>query len=151
MFYGYDKSLNAYALSDEEVAADWRNGMVRAAARKLVEAGKAEGEILGSWGAHVGFRAGTLAEHFDAAMSKSEPKRPGDRYFAGHGSCAITSVTNLREDSDERYESNSFGDGRSYTDSVLDGTVTCVHGVTGQMTFAASLGELISAIVSGSE
>lgn len=144
MFYGYDPKVNAYAFTDADVAADWRNGLLRAAARTLVERGSAHGTRHGSWGSFAGFEAGSLAEHLYSAPENKGMF--GSPTTSGHGTCAIVSVTDLREDSDERYEHNSFGDGRTYNDSTLSGTVTCEHGVSGGMTLSVSLGELIGTI-----
>jgi hypothetical protein len=139
MFTGYDKTVNVLALTDEEVATDWRNGMLRSIAHTITKFGIAEGIQSGTWGTVLGFTEGSLAEHIytiPGAMS----------YLYGMGSCEAISVTDLYEDTFERYEHDTFGPGTTRNEALLGATVTCKHQITGKMTFASSMGEMIYTI-----
>lgn len=139
MFTGYDKTVNVLALTDEEIAADWRNGMLRSIAGTITKSGIAEGIQTGTWGNIVGCTEGSLAEHLYGTSEKMS-------YFFGMGDCEAISVTNLYEDTFERYEHNSFGPGITRNETLLGATVTCKHQISGEMTFASSMGEMIYAI-----
>jgi hypothetical protein len=143
MFTEYDRTLNILTLTDADVIADWRNGLLRNTALVVTTQGHAEGIRLGTFGSFAGYVDGSLAEHFYKGMRNPQ-------YIRGTGKCELASVTDLVEDTDERWEFDSFGPGNTYTDDMVSAQVTCEHGVTGRMVFTTSIGELIGTIVNAS-
>lgn len=141
MFKDYDATANVLAFTDKDVAADWRNGMLRATATLIIEQGKADGATPGSWGSFNGFRKGSLAEHF---YDNGIPRTFGG-YDRGHGSCAIVSVTNIQEDSETVEDCSTF-DASSHSEVIFQADVTCEHGATGKMIFSSGLGDIIGTI-----
>lgn len=141
MFNGYDPNVNVFALTGEEIASDWRNGLLRKAGALIVERGTAEGVIVGQWGSLKGFVPGSLAEHLYARLN---------RYAMATGTqeCKVVSVTDLEEVNSERYDHDSFGPGQVTPETGFAATVTCEHGVTGRMIYTQSLGNLIYEIAS---
>lgn len=141
MFEGYNKKANVIAYTDAEVAADWRLGMLRSTGQMIIESGTAEGILRGRWGSLTGFKEGSLASHLypDATHSHQQ----------GMGVCKAVSVTNLVEDTEERWEHGTFGSS-STTEAVVTGIVTCEHGLIGTMKYETSMGRLIYTIASKS-
>jgi hypothetical protein len=140
MFAGYDYNENVLSITDAEVAADWRKGMIRATAQIIIEEGYPEGATPGSWDSYKGYREGSLGEHI-AATRKVEPRY----YERGHGSCVITSAANLTEDLNTFEEFNTFG-GNTHAEVIFTADVTCNHGVSGSMVYSSSLGNIIGTL-----
>lgn len=140
MFYEYDTTVNVLAFTDKEVAADWRNGMLRATANVIINLGDAEGATPGSWGKFNGFKSGSLGEHFH----NSRRVRPRV-YEGGHGDCAIVSVTNIYEQGNTVEDYNTFGSS-SHPEITFTADVTCEHGHSGKMSYSSSLGYVIGTI-----
>lgn len=143
MFNGYVKEANVLAYTDADAKSDWRKGMLKSVAELVSSRGIAEGIQFGSWGSILGFKSGSLAEHFYADGARK-------MYYSGVGACKIVSITHLSEERTEEYDHDTYNGGTVRTESGVQGKVTCEHGVTGMMFYKVSVGELIYSIASGS-
>lgn len=142
MYQGYDRTADVMSITDADIAADWRKGMLRSVADLITTRGQAEGVQSGGWGA-ISFKEGELAHHFHGSAKAHTYTAP-----LGTGACKIVKVTDLTEDSDTQYHHDTFGSGEGYRVTILSAKVTCEHSVTGRMSLTESVGELIYAVAS---
>lgn len=140
MYKDIDTKRNFLEVTDAEVAADWKLGMARSAAKLLVVRGDImEGIKRGDWGIFRGFVLDSMAEHLYIASDLRTPR------------CELVSVKNIEEVGTERYEHDSFGPGSTYNESAIQGTIACRCGKSARFSYSISVGELIYTIANSPE
>lgn len=128
-----DYKDNVLSITNEQVARDWRLGLLRSLGN--VVAGEAlPSDSTGPWGMVI---AGSNRAHLSYAGFTSDPKP-----------CSIVEVYDIKEDSFEEWEHNSFGTDIGRTRTELRALATCACGrlVKHPVSMNIPVGELIYAV-----
>lgn len=114
MFYMKEYEGDALAITDAEVTANWRMGVLRGVARVL----KIGGLPLGGTDRWGKVQEGTNRAHLT----------PAGLPFGGAGEgCSISELYELEEESDKEYVFSTNG-GSEYDVTVISGKATCACG-----------------------
>lgn len=135
MIANEDYKGNVLAITDEQVNANWRLGLLRSIGN-VVSVSALPSDSTGSWGAPV---SGSNRDHLSY------------QGFGSYGTrCSIVEVYDIKEDSYEEWEHNSFaeGGGNSRTLTGLNALATCACGrlVKHPVAMSIPVGELIYAV-----
>ena len=134
-FASIPASDDILSYTDEEVSANWKKGLARAAAKLLVSHGQVDGlSIGGFYATHI--REGSPAAHYYEGSDFGSFGTPKPQ-------CEIVSVTGLRDDTSERYQYDSFGPGETITDAGFSGVLVCEHGRELPATYMTSISDLL--------
>lgn len=115
-----DYKDNVLTITDAEVAADWRLGLLRA----VGVAGRYRftmTEAVGRWGAKL---PGSMGEHLDGGYSDINDDNGFQKRLAP---CAVAEIYNVQEESGSRYDFDSFG-GTDTEVTLIKANVTCACG-----------------------
>lgn len=108
--YLQDYKEDALKITDEQVAADWRMGLVRAVA-KVVAGSAAPTDSMGSYGITI---PGSNRDHVQGSLGNNTR-------------CQLVAIYELREEGGERYEFDSFG-GKDYNVLYIYALADCKCG-----------------------
>ena len=129
MFYMTDYKDDALKITDEQVAADWRMGLLRGVAR-VVRRSAIPNDSTGPYGSAV---PGSNRAHLLGGNM--------EKY------CSLVEIYEVREENGERYNFSTFGD--STNDVILlkaKATCACGRLVKHPVEMVVSPGELISQV-----
>jgi hypothetical protein len=130
----FDSTRDTLTITDEEVASNWKFGMVRSIGRFLAESGRPDPSNA--------FTPGSQKAYYHVSGGIWE----GNRISA----CPIISVSNLAEEDGSYTDYDTFGSSRNGA-YLLKGNGTCTCGFfTGNISYSVSLGELIYTIANAS-
>ena len=108
--YLKDYEGNALEITDEQVATDWRLGLIRSLA-KVVAGQAAPTDSTGPYGSTI---PGSNRDHVQGS-------------FGNNTRCELVAIYNLREEGGERYEFDSFG-GKDYNVLYIYALADCKCG-----------------------
>lgn len=128
-----DYKANILEISDTDISANWRLGLLRACGIVAASSMKID-EATGRFGAHL---VGSMNEHLF-----------GPDFSYDKGVCTIEGVYDLTEDAGTHYNFSTFG-GTESDVMLLKGKVSCACGeiVRAAATYEVSLGEFISLVM----
>lgn len=134
MFEMTDFKENVLAITDEQVAADWRLGLLRALGK--VARGARPTDSMGSFGTTI---AGSNREH---VMGN----------FASVPACPLVEIYDISEDKGEEYNFSTFG-GSTNDVMILSANATCACGrlVKHPVSMDIDPGELIYMVTQADE
>ena len=129
-----DYKDDVLAITDEQIGQNWRLGLLRSLG-KIVVNEALPADHAGPWGQVV---AGTNRAHLSY-----------QGYGATETRCSITEVYEVKEDSYEEWEHNSFGEGKSHSRTKLDALATCACGrlVKHPVSAIIPVGDLIYSVI----
>jgi hypothetical protein len=110
MFEMKDYKDNVLAITNEQVASDWRLGLLRALGK--VAQGARPSDSTGSWGVTV---AGSNREHVMGNWGNVPP-------------CPLVEIYDVREEKGEEYIHDSFNGGSTKDIMILSANATCACG-----------------------
>jgi hypothetical protein len=138
---------NVLAITDEQVAKDWRLGFGRAVAMAVMDGYPALkiSERMGRFGANL---EGGLNEHIEGAR---RPILDADGITTGYNrepACPIVEIYNLSESSSTHYEFSTYGDDGGSPVTLISALVSCSCGKIVKQEAAAEIraGEFIAAV-----
>ena len=131
----FDSTRNTLTITDEEIASNWKFGMVRSIGRLLAEVGRP------GYGAYITSDERKSYFHI-AGSSRDNVPIPA---------CPIISVSDLAEEDGSYTEYSTFGSS-NVGEYLLKGTGTCTCGFfAGGISYSISLGELLYTIANASD
>jgi hypothetical protein len=135
MFEIQDYTGDVLAITNEQVASDWRLGLLRALGK--VAQGARPSDSTGSWGVTV---AGSNREHVMGNFGNIPP-------------CPLVEIYDVREERGEEYIHDTFNGGSTKDIMLLTAKATCACGriVKHPVTMEVSPGELIYAVTHADE
>lgn len=143
-----DYKGNVLAITDAEVATDWRMGFLRAIAKVALNSYPAiriNEPAASRFGGNI---EGGMNEHIEGAR---RPILDEDNITTGYtrdDPCPIVEIYNLVEDSSTHYEFNSFGDDGGSPVTLITAEVSCACGkiVRKDASLEIRAGNFISAV-----
>lgn len=138
---------NVLAITDEQVAADWRLGFGRAVAKTVIHGYPALriSETGGRFGENP---KGGMNEHIEGARHSIVDSDGITTGFNREPACPIVEVYRLEESSSMHYEFNTYGDDGGSPVTLITALVSCACGkiVKQEATAEIRAGEFISAV-----
>jgi hypothetical protein len=138
---------NVLAITDEQVAKDWRLGFGRAVAMAVMNGYPAlkVREPMGPFGADL---PGGMNEHIEGAR---RPIVDSDGITTGYNresACPIVEIYNLSESSSTHYEFSTYGDDGGSPVTLISALVSCSCGKIVKQLASAEIraGEFIAAV-----
>lgn len=138
---------NVLAITDEQVAKDWRLGFGRAVAMAVMDGYPALkiNEPMGAFGAVM---PNSMNEHLEGAR---RPILDEDGITTGYNrepACPIVEIYNLEESSSTHYEFSTYGDDGGSPVTLISARVSCACGKIVKQDASAEIraGEFIAAV-----
>ncbi|MBC9704858.1 MAG: hypothetical protein H9W81_07760 [Enterococcus sp.] len=137
MIVNNDYADNVLAITDEEVGKDWRLGLLRAMG-KVIANSALPADSTSRWGQAL---AGSNRSHLSYHGPHSDEVR-----------CPIVEVYDIKEDSFDEWDHNSFGDDNKWTRTELKASATCACGrvVRHPVSMTIPVGDLIYEVTNAS-